>query len=128
MEFHPIAMIFEQDWSLKYPYFAHGQAIHWEEGVGDYVSASGDVVTPSGFQPGEEQFNNPFPAYEFQWSLSEVINAILDAGLQLKTLREYPYSNGAMLFEGMQAQPDRRVYTPEDLPSLPLMIGLVAAK
>jgi hypothetical protein len=42
--------------------------------------------------------------------------------------REYTFVNGAKLFEQMREQPGRRMYLPENMPSVPLMFGLVASK
>ncbi len=127
MEFHPFSMVFKEDWSIGYPYFASGEVLHWSDGVGDYV-ADAKALTPSGYEPGVKDFINPFPANEFQWTLSEIISAILDAGLTLRSLKEYPYSNGARLFLGMEERAGGRLYPPADQPSLPLMYGLVAEK
>lgn len=127
VEFHPFSLVFNEDWSFEYPYFAEGQVLHWSDGVGDYV-ADTEALTPSGYQQGIKDFVNPYPANEFQWTLSEIISAILEAGLILRTFKEYPFSNGAKLFHGMQERQGGRMYPPPDLPSIPLMFGLVAEK
>jgi SAM-dependent methyltransferase len=127
MEFHPFAMVFKEDWSLGYPYFAEGNVLHWSDGVGDYV-ADTPALAPSGYEPGFENFVNPFPVNEFQWTLSEIVTAVIEAGLTLRVLKEYPYANGAKLFEGMEEKAGGRVYPPAKVPSLPLMYGLVAEK
>ncbi len=86
------------------------------------------ALAPSGYEPGVQDFVNPFPANEFQWTLSEIVSAILDAGLALRSLKEYPYANGARLFKGMEERANGRIYPPADQPSLPLMYGLAAEK
>ena len=128
MEFHPAAMIFDDDWTIKHPYFANGAAFTWEDGIGDYVAQSGQTLAPSGYLDGVADFRNPHPAHEFQWSISEIAMAVLDAGLTLTRLVEYPYMNGAKLFERMQERPGGRMYPPKELPTLPLMFGLVAER
>lgn len=75
-----------------------------------------------------QDFVNPHPGHEFQWPVSEVIQALLDAGLQLRSFREYPYTNGAKLWGDMPELPGGRMLPPEQLPSLPLMYGVVSAK
>lgn len=128
MEFHPVAMIFDDDWTIKYPYFADGTAFTWEDGIGDYVAEAGESLAPSGYLEGIRNFRNPHPAHEFQWTVAEIIGAILEAGLALVRLDEYPYMNGAKLMQRMQELPGGRMYPPRELPSLPLMFGLVATK
>ena len=128
VEFHPVAMIFDPQWQPKYPYFAHGEPLAWEDGVSDYVALSGDALSPSGNEAGVRDFRNPHPSYEFQWSLGEVVDALLRAGLRLRRLREYPYANGWRGFDGMREGEGRRMYPPAAMPSLPLMYGLVAER
>lgn len=126
VDFHPVAMLFDQDWSHRFPYFADG-AITWEEGISDYVAASGTGLAID-YQTGIENFRNPHRSHEFQWGMAEIITAILNAGLTLKTFKEYPYSNGCKLFERMHETADRRTFPPDDIPNLPLMYGIVAQK
>ena len=128
MEFHPVSMVFDDDWSLTYPYFASGVPFTWDDGIGDYVAMSGKSLAPSGYLDGVTDFKNPHAAHEFQWTVAEITRAVLDAGLVLKRLEEYPYINGAKLMDRMQERPGGRMYPPEELPSLPLMFGLVAQK
>lgn len=128
MEFHPLAMVFDDDWTVKYPYFARGAHLTWEDGIGDYVADSGEGLAPSGYLEGVKNFKNPYPVHEFQWTISEIIGATLEAGFSLVQLEEYPYSNGAKLMQRMQEEPGGRMYPPKELPSLPLMFGLVAEK
>lgn len=128
VEFHPVAMIFDPQWQPRYPYFAQGAPLTWESGVSDYVALSGDALAPSGSQAGTQDFHNPHPCHEFQWSLGEVVQALLQAGLQLRRLHEYPYANGWRGFDDMREEADRRMFPPAHLPSLPLMYGLVAER
>jgi SAM-dependent methyltransferase len=128
VEFHPFLMVFEDDWTLKYPYFAEGQPLTFEDGIGDYVALSGPGLAPSGYLDGAQDFRNQNPCYEFQWSVGEIVTAILGAGLQLTQLREYPYMNGARLMNGMVEGEGDQYYPPPDLPSMPLMLGLTATK
>ncbi|MGI8587692.1 MAG: class I SAM-dependent methyltransferase [Chloroflexia bacterium] len=126
MEFHPMAMIFEWDWRLAHPYFGEGRPLTWDEGIGDYVAMSGSGLVPWGYVEGVADFKNPHRVHEFQWPISEVVTAVLDAGLTLTALREYPYSNGAKQFDGMRETEGRRMIPPESVPNLPLMYGLAA--
>jgi SAM-dependent methyltransferase len=128
MEFHPFAMVFDDDWSHRFPYFGEGQEMTWEDGIGDYVAMSGPALSPSGYLEGVQEFKNPYPSHEFAHSLADLITAVLGGGLILETWREYPYSNGARLFEKMVEGPANRMFPPPEVPSLPMMYGMVARK
>jgi SAM-dependent methyltransferase len=128
VEFHPFPHVFDWDWSLKYPYFRDGEPLTYEHGVGDYVALSGEALAPSGYVEGVQDFVNPHPGHEFQWGIGEVATALLEAGLVITALREYPYANGAKLFERMRETPGKRMVPPAEVPSLPLMYGVAARK
>ena len=96
-------------------------------GVSDYVQKSGPALAPWGtIDPVE--LVNPNPSHEFAWGFGEIIGALLAAGLSLEVLREYPFSNGCLLFDDMVALPGRRFALPKSVPELPLMFGLVARR
>lgn len=128
VEFHPFASVFGWDWQLDGQYFGAGSPNSFEHGVGDYVALSGSALAPSGWVEGEQDWVNPHPGHEFQWPVSEVIQALLDAGLDLRSFREYPYSNGGKLWENMRELPGGRMVPPENMPDLPLMYSLVMDK
>jgi SAM-dependent methyltransferase len=128
LEFHPFSMIFDWDWSHTFPYFTEGTPISYEHGVGDYVALSGGALSPSGHLDGVQNFVNPHPGHEFLWGVGEIATAMLDAGLTIVTLREYPYSNGGKLFDGMRELLGKRMVPPEGKPSFPLMLGVVARR
>jgi hypothetical protein len=121
-------MVFDFDWTLKFSYFADGQVLTWDNGIGDYVAMSGSALAPSGYLEGVPNFVNPHRSHEFQWGVGEVVSALIDAGLTLTALKEYPYMNGGKLFERMREMPGARMYPPEGTPNLPLMYGLSAEK
>jgi hypothetical protein len=120
--------MFGWDWRLEQSYFGAGQPISFDHGVGDYVALAGPALTPSGYLEGVQEFVNPHPGHEFQWPVSEVIQALIDGGLRLRSFREYPFTNGAKLWDDMRELPGGRMLPPERLPSLPLMYSLVAEK
>lgn len=128
LDFHPFVMVYDWDWSLAFPYFGNGVPNRDEDGVGDYVALSGKFLTPSGYLPGAMNFKNPHPAVEFQWSIEDILAAVLSAGLKLILYREYPYMNGARLLCSMRETAEGRMYPPPGFPALPLMYGLVAIK
>ncbi|ARV58237.1 SAM-dependent methyltransferase [Nostocales cyanobacterium HT-58-2] len=128
MDFHPAAMMFDKDFSHKFSYFGEGKYLTWEDGISDYVAESGTSLAPWGYETGIENFRNPHRSHEFQWGLGEIVTALLQAGLTLEVLQEYPYANGCKLFERMREASGRRMFPPDDVPNLPLMYGIVARK
>lgn len=128
VEFHPLTLVFDWDWTPKFPYFTEGKPITWEEGIGDYVAESNEGLVPWGYETGIENFRNPHRTYEFTWGIGEMVTALLEAGLILEALKEYPYSNGCKIFARMRETPGRRMVPPEDVPNLPLMYSIAARK
>jgi SAM-dependent methyltransferase len=128
VEFHPVAMMFNEDFELAFLYFGNGVALRWDEGVSDYVADAGASLAPSGFEAGVRQFKNPHPAYEFQWPVAAILTALLDAGLHITHVQEFPYSNGAKLFHHMREMPDGRIYPPASVPDMPMLLGIKAVK
>jgi len=123
VEFHPLLLTLEQDWTPRYPYFGSDQAVR-TEGVPDYVAEAGSALAPSGWQSGVVDFVNPHPDFTFPWSLSQVMGALLAAGLTLERFEEYPYSNGGYTLQGMKADAQGRFWPPPGRPRWPLMYGL----
>ena len=126
LDFHPMFSTLEEGWKLTYDYMG-GTALHFG-GVGDYVALSEGTLTPSGWAEGVADFENPHPSHEFSWGVADIVMALIDGGLILRTLREYPYSNGFKRFGDMREIPGGRFIQPEELPVLPLMLGVVAEK
>lgn len=128
VEFHPfLAMLDDQGRQVAHNY-AGGELWTFDEGIGDYVAWAGAALTPSGYQEGVRDFRNPHPSHEFIWGVADLVSALLDAGLRLETMREYPYANGFPAFEGTIELPGGRFAPAPDRPRLPMMLGLTAAK
>ena len=86
-EFHPISMIFDDDQHItdlqvRFPYFARTEPLRWE-GYGDYTDRSAKLK------------NNV--TYEWPHPISEVISAIIDAGLRIEFFHEFPESSYKIL-------------------------------
>lgn len=128
VEFHPLMAAMDDGDPRKLTYDYMGGKHYAFDGIGDYVGQSGEVLAPSGFIAGVQNWENPNPSHEFAWGVADVATALLDAGLLLSALREYPYSNGYKPFEVMQALPGGRFRLPDAMPRLPLMFGLAAHK
>jgi SAM-dependent methyltransferase len=127
VEFHPVAMIFDEKGVPTYDY-SMPEPLHWEVGISDYVAASCGALVASGEVEVVEPFVNPNPCYEFQRGMSEILGAVLRAGLALRDFHEHLHSNGWKPYTEMKALPGRRWTMPEGMPKLPLMYGLVAVK
>lgn len=77
VEFHPLTGMLDDDGErLRHPYF-HGTAPEAYEVQGSYADP-------------EARFTHR--AFEWAHSLSEVVSALLEAGLTLRDFREYPFS------------------------------------
>jgi len=132
MEFHPVAWMFDDELRLRFPYSSRGKAMTWDDGISDYVGESGAALTPSGWTEGVQGFTNPHRAHEFSWGTSDVITALLEAGLALDHFKEYVYLNGPRAFKALVPAPEpwtqRRWVLPESVPSIPLMYSVAARK
>lgn len=126
MEFHPLVWCFSESGQIIETYF-DSKPLHENEGVNDYVGLSGDALTPSGWRDGVQDFVNPEPTVEFQWTIAQIVQAVLRAGLVLEQLEEYPYANGWSQFPSMKRVGN--VYEmPEGLPAMPRMLGVQARR
>ncbi len=126
VEFHPTGLMYNEKLERDWPYFS-AEPIS-DGGVGDYVAESGAGLVPWGYEEGVTEFENPHTSAEFCWSIADVVTALLEAGLRLETLREYPYANGCPRFENAVEGEGRRFYTPPGIPNLPQMYALRATK
>lgn len=128
VDYHPALMMFDEQWNLVYPYFGQSNYITSDDGVGDYVAVTGGELASGSVQEGVQNFHNPHPVHEFSWSLADVVTALIDAGLTLETLREYPYCNGFRPMQDMVALPGKRFTVAEGKASVPCMFAIAARK
>lgn len=126
VEFHPLALCLDEARRLQRSYFSAGDPVLEAAGVEDYVAASDGALAPSGTVPGVDEEANPHPAYEYVWTLAQVVQAMLDAGLALESLQEMPYSNGWKIFEDLHPMGAARFAPRRGEPQLPLMFAAVA--
>ena len=112
VDFHPVAAIFEAagegDLVPAYSYFPH--EIFVEGGEPGYA----------GTEPIES------PHYEWQHGLGEVVSALLDAGLGIEFLHEFPFTR-YRAHPGMERGPDGWWRLPGQQESLPLMFSIRAS-
>lgn len=128
VDFHPTAAMFDPRWNHVNDYPSGGEPMLLDQGVGDYVAASGGGLTPAGHVAGTGGFENPEKAHLFRWGLGEVVTALVRAGLKITALEEYPYTNGERSFAGMRELSGRRLAPPEGVPEIPLMYGIRAER
>lgn len=116
IEGHPFPTVFddrapERELRIAFPYFHTDEPVRGER--------QGSYAVPDG------RFESV--TYEWPHSLSDVIGAILRAGLRVTSFDEYPYV-GWPMFPWMEGRPDGTWRWPADTPSLPLLFSLTATK
>jgi SAM-dependent methyltransferase len=112
---HPFASVFDNDHPtdlvVKYPYFPSPEPLRFEV-QGSYAAADPD-----------------YNGVEYGWthSMSEYITSLIDAGLRIKSLREFPYI-GWRMFPFMEQGADGYWRLPGAGGGLPLTFSLRATK
>jgi SAM-dependent methyltransferase len=129
VEFHPMAWSFDAEFRLVEPYFAPG--VFFSDPVSDYVGAAEGALSPSGHKEVSEVYVNPHRSHAVQHSLADIVNALVGAGLPIQRMEEWPWSNGcrlnpALVARGSEGLDARRFQPPPGVPSIPLMMGVVA--
>jgi SAM-dependent methyltransferase len=117
LEAHPILNAMEEETpgelSFAYSYFHRPEPTYWDDGDPDYADPSYVVRNPS---------------YEWTWSLSDIVGALLAAGLRIELLNEYDRLF-FRLFPGMTTEDGRWFHLPPPLHRrLPLLFTLRARK
>ena len=111
-----------EGWHLKDDYMG-GTLIDDIEGVGDYVGeASGRPPTQL------PAFENPHPAKAYCWGVADSVMPLIDAGLTVTHLAEYPHSNGWRAHESLVEGEGRRFTMPAGMPTLAMMFSVIARK
>ncbi|MCA8959767.1 MAG: methyltransferase domain-containing protein [Planctomycetes bacterium] len=117
---HPAAMTLDVDrdaaefcLQVRYPYFASGEALRWNE-PGTY--AGRDVETQHDV------------TYEWPHSIAEVLTALIDAGLAIEQFHEHPHCVWPA-FPGMTEEPDGTYHLPASFRGrVPMMYSLRARR
>mgnify|MGYP001087427958 FL=1 len=77
-ETHPALMMFDDNqadvFQIKYPYFHRPEPLHFDDEYPDYADSSYIPQTAT---------------YEWQWSLSDIVNALIGSGLTIELLNEH---------------------------------------
>ena len=115
---HPFACVFNNDGDttelrVDYPYFHSPEPMVWEV-YGSYADPDAHV---------EHDVE-----YGWQHSMSDIVNALIDAGLRLVELNEYPLTAWAMFPAMMTRGEDGYWRLVEGKDKIPLMFALKATK
>lgn len=116
MEGHPITHIFDDERRGKleiiYPYFHSKEPTKWDD---DYPDYSDETYIPKN------------PSYEWQWSLSNILNSLIKAGLQIEFIHEFDklFYKG---FPDMKCDKNGWWYFPDYIDKIPLIFTLRAKK
>ena len=117
VEFHPFAQVFDDapgvmDLHVRYPYFPLGRPLHFDED-GTYADLNAKLEHRG--------------TYEWSHPVSEVLSALIDAGLRIEFLHEFPFSTGTFLPLTKQMEDDTVRLTKHD-GSVPLLYSIKATK
>jgi SAM-dependent methyltransferase len=116
MESHPIIMALEEHapgvLSFDYAYFHKPTPTEWPAEFPDY--ADGTYTPKNG-------------SFEWEWGLSDIVNALIDAGLRVEFLHEYEKLFFQM-FPSMTTEDGRWYHMPQFSGKLPLLMTLRARK
>lgn len=112
VEGHPFLNVFangpkESNLRVTYSYFHRPDPTRWE-GDGDYADPQAQVDLPS---------------YEWTHSLADILNALLQAGLELESLREFPLAM-CPYFPFQEQRPDGYWQMEGGLESIPMLFSL----
>jgi len=111
---HPFTWMFDEttqpELRLRFDYFEQA-ALRWEE-KGSYAAPDGDFEGIS---------------HSWQHSFEEIVGSLVEAGLQVTSLREYPYLFWQW-FPWMVKDTGGRFLLPDGMPQIPLMFSLTAVK
>jgi SAM-dependent methyltransferase len=117
-EIHPVASAFENEGvkpaelRLAYPYWEHAEPLAFPV-QGSYADPGAQVETKT--------------EYGWDHGLGEIVTALIEAGLRIESLREYPFCLWKLDF--LERGPDERWHLPGELDGrLPLSFSLLATK
>jgi SAM-dependent methyltransferase len=111
VEFHPIRSMFDDDGNITEPYFHNEEPLKYE-GTGTYAEPNADYKHIS---------------YEWTHSLSDVVNALIEAGLRIEFLHEFPFSTSGDCPFLVQADDGLWYHKSKDV-RIPLMFSVKARK
>ncbi len=114
MESHPFMHVFDDETAglnVRNRYFSDGRAVEWE--------AFRDYADPG--------YTSKHPTLEFQWTLSQIHNSLVDAGMRIQFIHEFDFLQWRAL-ESMEPRGDGMWRLPEPLDRIPLLFSLRAVR
>jgi SAM-dependent methyltransferase len=111
VEFHPMRGMFDDDGNITEPYFHTAEPLKYE-GSGTYAEPNAECKHVS---------------YEWVHSLSDIVNALIEAGLRLEFLHEFPFSTSGDCPFLVQADDGLWYHKNKDI-KIPLMFSIKAKK
>jgi ubiquinone/menaquinone biosynthesis C-methylase UbiE len=117
VEFHPFAGVFDNapevaDLNVRYPYFPTAEPLR-SEGHGSYADPSAQI---------RHQVT-----YQWQHTLGDIVSALIDAGLLIEFMHEFPFSTYQFL-PFTEKQPDGTVRLKKHDGCVPLLFSIKASK
>jgi len=116
VEFHPMQHTLDYESvdepRLRYPYFRQDAPLRWDD-AGDYTQR--DVTLEQSV------------TFEFQYPLGDVVTALIDAGLRIDFLHEFPFSTYQLL-PYTEVKEDGTVRLKHGDGTLPLLFSIKATK
>jgi SAM-dependent methyltransferase len=117
-EFHPFAYVFDDEAAtpelkVRYPYFSQSKPLEFE---GDRSYADPDAPV------------NQRVHYEWDHRLGEIVTALIDAGLCIEFLHEFPYTVNGTMMPSMQPGDDGLYRLSESDGMIPLMYSIKAKR
>jgi ubiquinone/menaquinone biosynthesis C-methylase UbiE len=117
VEFHPFAWVFDDapdvtDLQVRYPYFPTGEPLRFEED-GTYADRSAQVENRV--------------SYSWPHPLGDIVTALIDAGLRIEFLHEFPFSTFQFV-PFMEKTGEHTVRLTKHDGSVPLLFSVKATK
>lgn len=115
MESHPLLQVYDdesQGLSVRHPYFTGGVSTEWPGDCPDYS---------------DPEYIVKHPTREFTWTLSDMVNGLIRAGLAIRFINEHDFLHWRAL-PCMVRGEDGYWRLPEPLNRIPLLLSLGAAK
>lgn len=115
VEFHPISWILgEEEWSIKNDYFTNGDAYIEHDPEGSYAVP--------------EATTSANTTAEWQHTLADIVSAIAGAGLTIRWLHEFPFTEFQQSPVLRKSEDGKLYELPPGMPRLPLMFSVCASK
>jgi SAM-dependent methyltransferase len=113
-EIHPVSYIFSD------------QADHFEPEL-DYFKPDVMEFTSETSYSGPTPLKEPLKSYEWNYPLGTVVSSLIDAGLHLEFLHEFPYAVYPQ-FSFLERGADGRYWAPAGMPQVPLLFSIKATR